>query len=127
MCFKSQRNTATPYYVELGIIKFCDLVHCKNIIFLHKILNSNIPKSINDTYNIDFTHAYQTREFTTGLFGLPSVFSTSFGKNSIRYQALSSWNKIKTQCNSISLDSMSEKKLKNIIKTYFMLSYQTKN
>ena len=102
MCFTSQRNSATPYYAKHNIIKFCDIVYHENIIFLHKLLNCNIPISVHSTYNIDFTHAYQTRESTTGLFGLPSVLSTSFGKNSIRYQAISSWNKIKPQCNAIS-------------------------
>ena len=49
--FASQRTSAIPFFSELGIVKFCDIVHCQNIIFLHKLLNNNLPISICDTYS----------------------------------------------------------------------------
>ena len=121
--FASQRTSAIPFFSELGTVKFCDIVHCQNIIFLHKLLNNNLPISICDTYSIDFTHIYQTRNATNGLFNLPSILSTSFGKNYIRYQSLCSWNKAISQCHHICFISMTTGQLKHFLKTFFVTSY----
>ena len=91
MSFAAQRTHSDPFFANLGVLKFSDMVHCHNVLFLHKVFHNIRPASIHTTYAIDFTHAYKTRGSNIGLYNLPIFNSISFGKNSIRYQSLLSY------------------------------------
>ena len=55
-----------------------------------------MPDAIQSTFAVDFSHTQPTRADNIGLLNLPLVETTSFGKNSIRYNALLSWNFIQS-------------------------------
>ena len=56
-----------------------------------------MPDAIQSTFAVDFSHTHPTRADNIGLLNLPPLVEiTSFGKNSIRYNALLSWNFIQT-------------------------------
>ena len=55
-----------------------------------------MPDAIQSTFTVDFSHTQPTRADNIGLLNLPLVETTSFGKNSIRYNALLSWNFIQS-------------------------------
>ena len=96
MSFESKRASSSILYANLELLKFSDIVHCQNILFLHKLFYDKMPVSVQNTYAVDFTHAQGTRAEKIGLFNLPVVNTDSFGKNSIRFNALNSWNKIQS-------------------------------
>ena len=64
---------------------------------LKYILSHNkMPDAIQNTFVVDFTHTQPTRANDVGLLNLPLVKTTSFGKHSIRYNALLSWNLVQS-------------------------------
>ena len=55
-----------------------------------------MPDAILSTFTADLPHIHPTRANDTGLLNLPLVETTSFGKNSIRFNALLSWNSVQS-------------------------------
>ena len=51
-----------------------------------------MPDAIQSTFTADLPRIHPTRANDTGLLNLPLVETTSLGKNSVRYNALLSWN-----------------------------------
>ena len=95
MAFKSPRDSASGLYAIFGVLKFSDMVHLQNILFLDKLSRNEMPDAIQNTSAVDFSHTQPTRADNIGLLNLP-VEINSFGKNSIRYNALLSWNFIQS-------------------------------
>ena len=123
MTFNTQRAHSGPLYLNLGLIKFNDMIQYHNVLFIHNIFHCVLPVSVLDTYAIDFTHAYKTRGNDIGLLNLPMYNTVSFGKNSIRYQSLSSWNSLQLLHPSTKFVNMKPFELKNLLKKLFMTTY----
>ena len=92
IAFKSPRDSASGLYAIFGVLKFSDMVHLQNILFLDKFSRNEMPDAIQCTFAVDFSHTQPTRADNIGLLNLPLVETTSFGKNYIRYNALLSCN-----------------------------------
>ena len=83
----------------------------------------NLPPSILNTFSIDFAHNHHTRADGTGLLNLPMVSSTSFGKKSVRYFSIKSWNYMQSLIPSNKFISISRNKLKDLLINHFISSY----
>ncbi|XP_057290769.1 uncharacterized protein LOC130613442 [Hydractinia symbiolongicarpus] len=122
MTFESRRASSSIIYGNLEILKFNDIVQCQNILFLHKLFHDKMPATIQNTFAVDFNHAQSTRAEKAGLINLPTVNTVCFGKNSIRFNTIKSWNKIQTSMTKkfVSIDYFG---LKSDLKKYFIASY----
>ncbi|XP_057310678.1 uncharacterized protein LOC130648640 [Hydractinia symbiolongicarpus] len=122
MSFESRRASSSHLYGNLELLKFSDIVKCHNILFLHKLFHEKLPASILNTFAVDFTHAQGTRAEKIGLINLPTFNTISFGKNSIRFNAINSWNKLQSLMTRkfVSLDYFN---LRSDLKKYFVSSY----
>ena len=96
MSFKPQRTSSSKLFANLEILKFDDMVHLQNTLFLHNLYHKNLPVSVQNAYAIDFSHGHNTCANELGLVNLPMVDSISFGKNSNRVCAINSWNLIQS-------------------------------
>ena len=97
MSFKTQRESASPLYADLEVLKFADMVHLENILFLNKLTHNKLPDAIYSTYAEDPVHGcLMPRAQNTGLFNLIQTRTTSFGQHSIKYNSILSWNAIQT-------------------------------
>ena len=96
MALKAPRDSASDLYANFGVLKFSDMVHLQSILFLEKLSHNKMPDAIQNTFVVDFTHTQPTRANDVGLINLPLVETTSFGKHSIRYNALLSWNLVQS-------------------------------
>ena len=92
MAFKSPSGL----YANFGVLKFYDMIHLQNILLLDKLSRNEMPDAIQSTFAVNFSHTHPTRSDNIGLLNLPLVETTSFGKHSIRYNALLSWNHIQS-------------------------------
>ena len=92
MSFKSCRTPSSKLFASLKILKFEDMLHIQNTLFLHKLYHNKLPASVQNTFTVDFSHVHITRADKVGLINLPMVNSVSFGKNSIRFCSINSWN-----------------------------------
>ena len=94
MAFKIPGYSAKSLYAKFGVLQFSDMVHLQNIVLLHKLYCNEMPPAVHSTFAVDFTNAHPTRAQTSGLLHLPTVQTTCFGTNSIRHNAIRSWNSI---------------------------------
>ena len=54
MSFESRQSHSDPLFHKYGILKFFDMVQSQNILFMHKLLNNNVPSDLQKQklYNI---------------------------------------------------------------------------
>ena len=88
MSFADYGAPVDPLYRDLGLIKFNDLVHLKNSLFVHSIFQKTLPESLLKTFEIDASHAYPTRASKAGLLNSLANKTTYFGINSIKNQCI---------------------------------------
>ena len=60
MTFKSQRDSASGLYANFGVLKFSDMVHLQNILFLDKLSRNEMTDAIQSTFAVDFSHTQST-------------------------------------------------------------------
>ena len=96
----------------------------QNILLVHNLMNKKLPNSIQSTFAVDFTLIHDNpRANPSGLFNLPHVKTVTYGENSIRYNALSSWNYIQALLPAEKLVSADFHCLKTGLKECFIASY----
>ena len=116
-------------YANLKNLQFSDMVHCENILFIHKLFHDKMSVSVQNAFAVDFTHAQVTRANQTGLFNFPIINTVSFGHNSIRFNALNSWNTVQSvlfeeKGEKVKLVSVNYFVLKKLLKKHFIASYK---
>ena len=95
------RCNVSNYFLELNIISFVNLVKITNLLFVYDSLKNNLPSSISNYFTLSSNiHSYNTRNVEIGKLHVPRFNSTKFGKNSIKYQCITEWNKSLTLMNN---------------------------
>ena len=92
--FSNHRAHASPLYHFLNVLKFSDSIDRLNTLFLHDIYNGILPSAVIDTFNVDFSHYYNTRANTYGLINSEAKNTTTYGIRGLKHQSISSWNKL---------------------------------
>ena len=123
MSFADYHAPVDPLYRDLKLIKFSDLVHLKNVLFVHSVFHQNLPRALLKSFDIDFTHAYPTRACTRGLINSYTKNTTTFGINSIKNQCILSWNHCHNLLPGIRFIDLTASKLKSTLKSRFNLTY----
>ena len=124
MSFASPRTHSSPLFKNLEIIKLHDHIQCQNIIFIYQILNKRISEHLISTFRIiSFDHNYPTRGNLNEDFRFPLYNTISFGKMSVKYQSLKSWQMIKLQFPNLKISDLSIANLKSILRMNFLDSY----
>ena len=118
MSFADYGAPVDPLYRDLGLIKFNDLVHLTNSLFVHSIFQKTLPESLLKTFEIDATHAYPTRASKAGLLNSLANKTTYFGINSIKNQCILSWNHCHTIQPSLLHDLTTERLKSTLIKSF---------
>ena len=119
MTFKSLRDRVNlnKLYADLKIIKFSDMVHLQNVLLLKNIELNKLPDSIINTYTVDLSRDMDFVDF----YQIPDVRTVAFGKHSIKYNSMLSWNEIQSLLMPTKLDDF--KDLKTGLKKCFLASY----
>ena len=95
------RCDVSNYFLELNIISFVNLVKITNLLFVYDSLKNNLPSSVSNYFTLSSSiHSYNTRNVELGKLHVPRFNSTKFGKNSIKYQCITEWNKSLTLMNN---------------------------
>ena len=122
--FSNYRAHASPLYKYLSILKFSDIVRRQNVLLLHNIYNSIIPPDILDTFNIDFSHFYNTRSSSRGLINSVTKNSTTYGIANLRNQCIASWNKCQILIPKTQFFEMTGPRLKEVLTSGLISNYQ---
>ena len=123
LSFAPPFSHSSPLFARLGILKFNDLIHLQNVLLLKDIYHNLSPVSLIKTFNIDFTHTYNTRGKSGGLVNLLSVNTKSFGSKSIRFQAIKSWNYMQNNYVILKFLDVHRNKLKHDLANLILKSY----
>lgn len=125
--FSTFNITLNLLYWNLSLLKFSDMISSYNIIFLLNIFYKTLPDSILNTFNINFFHSHHTRAGEKGFLNLPHVHSTAFGKKSIKFLAINSWNNLQNSLpfkisnkNTIEMKTILHKHFINSIKANYI-------
>jgi len=115
--FSDYRAHASPLFKYFDILKFSDIVTILNVLLMYDVQHNLIPSSIIDIYQVDFSHAHNTRANTEGKVN--SVYSSTdcFGNYSVKLQAMKSWNDCVDNFGTTRFVEMSRPELKKLLIT----------
>ena len=71
------------------------------------------------------SHNYQTSFATKGNLQIPSVQTTSYGKNAFVYSVIRTWNDIQKEMKGVMFNTFSLAKLKSLLIEFYLNMYQT--
>ena len=93
--FKECNAHSSPLFHYSKIIKIADKVKIENCLFINKYTNNNLPSIFTNWFTFSsVSHNYQTSFASEGSLQIPSVQTTSYGKNAFVYIVIKSWNDI---------------------------------
>ena len=122
--FQNYRDPASPIYKQEQVLKLSDEVKMQNCLLLYDFVNGSLPECFNRRF-LTLKHVYyeiRTRGAEHCCFFKPLKNTTRYGLNSLSYKSIFIWNKITTELN-LDLSSLSRRKFKNVLRTYFLDTY----
>ena len=111
MTFNSRLTPSSPLFHSLGILDVFKLYRHSVAIFIYRLINEQLPHSVNDYYNF-FDNQYSTRQKQSTLL-VPRV-RTEHGKTSISFMGSRIWNNLPEEMKRLKTVNSFRKKLKNI-------------
>lgn len=99
------------------------MIKIQNILFIHDLHSKSLPSVVVSTFDIEFSHSYNTRANQIGLINHRCERTSTYGLKSIRYQSISSWIEIQRVFPSTQLVSLKKPKLKKCLNKYFISLY----
>ena len=134
------RAHTEPLFKKFGILKFNDMIHLQNCLFVHDFFKGNLPSTFINTFiKLGSRYNYLTRNNHYGMLRIPSYKTTNFGFKSIFNKCNISWNNVCKKLNApraenvpynansnkpIDLTAMSRFRLKTSIINLLLNSYQ---
>ena len=83
------------HYSKTKIIKIANKVKIENCLFISKYTNNKLPSIFTNWFTFSsMSHNYQTLFASKGNLKIPSVQTTSYGKNAFVYKVIRTWNDI---------------------------------
>ena len=115
---------ATPLYKTSEILKLKDYIYLQNVLFAHDYTKNNLPKCLQNNFNYaKNTHLYNTRICSKTLLDIPLVNTSSYGKLSITFQSVRSWNNYQKIKKNFDLSKMSKTSCKKAITLHILNKY----
>ena len=107
------------------IIKIADKVKIENCLFINKYTNNKLPSIFTNWFTFSsMSHNYQTSFASKGNLQIPSVQTTSYGKNAFVYTVIRTWNDIQKELKGVMLNTLSLAKLKSLPIEFYLNMYK---
>ena len=107
------------------IIKVADKVKIENCLFINKYTNNKLPSIFTNWFTFSsMSHNYQTSFAFKGNLQIPSVQTTSYGKNAFVYTVIRTWNDIQKELKGVMLNTLSLAKLKSLPIEFYLNMYK---
>ena len=83
--FNSRTN---DLFVNYNILKFKDIIHMEQIKIAYKFINKCLPVELLNVFKLNSdVHSHLTRNVANKGLQFPQIYTTSFGKKSLKYSA----------------------------------------
>ena len=123
---KSVMLTPFLYFHYSKIIKIADKVKIENCLFINKYTNNKLLSIFTNWLTFSsISHNYQTSFASKGNLQIPSVQTTSYGKNAFVYTVIRTWNDIQKEMKGVMLNTFSLAKLKSLLIEFYLNMYKT--
>ena len=127
LTFSDFRSHTNHLFIKHNILKVREIIKLQQLHLLYNFLNDSLPTDLKKLFKLnDDVHSHHTRQ----AFHVPSVNTSTFGINSIKYHCPDLWNK--TWTNSIAIDKdknvsfdqiHSVYQFKRTLRKHFLYSY----
>ena len=127
--FSDNRCQAHPIFSNLKVVKVRDIIRMQLILPLYGFLQNSLPSDLKKLFRLtDNVHRHATRQ----TFHVPSICTSTYGKNSITFRGPELWNLMfkfgipidKTLKNNVKFDQIhSISQFKRVLKKHFFYSY----
>ena len=116
----------SPYYHAYNILKLKDNIVLKNCLLIHDYFNKNLPISFRNYFTTcEDLHAIITRNTHKGFMFVPDVDTVSYGRKSVKHQAILSWNYLSELYPDNDFIKMPRNSFIKLIKKHFIDSYMS--
>ena len=123
--FKGKFDQTSSLFSESNIIKLPDKISIKNCLFVSKSLNTQVPEIVNNWLVLSSdTHRYETSCSEKGMLKAKSFNTKSYGRETVIYSAISTWNSLQKQLKYFLLRNLSTFQLKIFLKYHYLKTYQ---
>ena len=124
--FKEHNAHSSPLFHYSKIIKVADKVKIENCLFINKYTNNKLLSIFTNWFTFSsMSHNYQTSFASKGSLQIPSVQTTSYGKNGFVYSVIRTWNDIQKEMKGVMLNTFSLAKLKSLLIEFYLNMYKT--
>ena len=111
----------TPLFCFIHFHHFADKVKIENCVFINKYTNNKLPSVFTNWFTFSsMSHNYQTLFASKGNFQIPSVQTTSYGKNAFVYMVIKTWNYIQKGMKGVMLNTFSLVKIKSLLLEFYL-------
>jgi len=112
------------HYKNLKILKLCDIVTLKNLLFAHDYLNKKLPACFDGYFILDKDlYPQTTRSSSANKLFIPITEQVRYGDHSFKSRVISAWNNLCDSFPNKNLISLSHKSFKNLVTSYFLDGY----
>ena len=100
--FKEHNAHSSPLFHYFKINKIADKFKIENCLFTNKFTNNKLSSIFTNWFTFSsMSHSYQTLFASKGNLQIPSVQTTSFGKNAFVYMVIKTWNDIQKEMKGV--------------------------
>ena len=122
--FEHPRSPTDTLYRICKIVKLEDNIKLSNFLFAYDTYTNNLPSSLcNKLHLVVNSHSHCTRSIQHKSFIIPSVRTTVYGTNSIKFNSVQIWNSLNKKFYFWKLFDRKRKYCKEFIKNQFIESY----
>ena len=118
--FANFRDTVSPLYKTLKILKLSDRIRLQNFMYVLEDIKGILPPPLQNTFILSSTaHTYKTRSSIQHKIKIPTVKTTVYGIRSIKFQSCQDWNYFINYFKKNSLHVKRKSFCKNTISIFF--------
>ena len=111
----------TPLFCFIHFHHFADKVKIENCLFINKYTNNKLTSVFTNWFTFSsMSHSYQTLFASKGNLQIPSVQTTSYGKNAFVYMVIKTWNYIQKEMKGVMLNTFSLVKIKSLLLEFYL-------
>ena len=122
--FRKLQDPINDVYKDFKILKFPDLVHLQNCLFMSQIeQNEKFAESFTHLKHCGENHGYQTRSKTKNLLDTPLFNTDTYGTKSAKYRCIVDWNNFRKTFPHLLLTDCTYFNVKKLLKEHFINKY----
>ena len=119
--FKKRFDPVEPLYKELNILKFRDMVHLQNCLFMSQIeQNQKLAETFPALKHCGDNHKYNTRSAAKKLIDIPLLNTDTYGTQSAKYNCITDWNNFRKTFSNLRLEECTYGTVKFLLKRYYL-------